>query len=235
MSAPPDGYFPPSSIDTEDDEEEEDEDDNNAAKAAQDDESTTHSIPDYEEDTYSTPQRRTSTSSIQREPEYVPRRLSHPGNRPAQAPSPMRASKMKSPLGRRTSPSAIRSKPLRSPQTIVRKRKRSSPQQIVPDAIESSPVSSLRLEKSHRFISSPKEEQIQNPDEHDEALNRLQINAGHHTFNSIAIESSVTVIDSGASMSGTGDRALLRYVRPTTLTVSSAFGDSQRWETSRRT
>jgi hypothetical protein len=36
----------------------------------------------------------------------------------------------------------------------------------------------------------------------------------------------VTVIDSGASMSGTGDRGLLRNIRLTTLTVSSAFGDS---------
>jgi hypothetical protein len=156
-------------------EEDEDEDDNNAAKAAEDDESSTHSIPDYEEDTYSThstPQCRTSTSSM-REPEYVPRRLLHPSNRPAQAPSPMKASQMMSPLGRRTSSSTMIRK-----QAIVRKWKQSSPQQIVPDAIESSPVSPLRLEKSRRCSSSPKEERIQNSDEYDEALNLLQSNAG---------------------------------------------------------
>jgi hypothetical protein len=65
MSAPPNGYFLPSSSDTEDDEEEVDEDDNNEAKAAEDDESSTHSIPDYEDDAYwihSTQQHRTSTS-----------------------------------------------------------------------------------------------------------------------------------------------------------------------------
>jgi hypothetical protein len=178
-SAPPDGYVLPSSSDTEDDEEGEDEDDDNAAKAAEDD--------DYEEDAYSThstPKRRTSTSSL-RDTEYVQRRLSHPGNRPAQAPSPMRPSKMMSPLGRRTSPSTMTRKPLRSPQTIIPQLKQSSPQQVVPDAIESSPVSPLRLEKSCRSSSSPKEEQIQNPEGHDEALNLLQINAGHRTFNSL--------------------------------------------------
>jgi hypothetical protein len=97
MGAPPDGYIPPGSSDTQYEEEEDDEeDDNDEANAAEDNESTDHSIPEYEEDTYSThstPLRRTSTSSI-REPEYVPRRLSHPSYRPAQAPSPMRASQM---------------------------------------------------------------------------------------------------------------------------------------------
>jgi hypothetical protein len=138
----------------------------------------------------------------------------------------MRASQMMSPLGKRTSPSAMIRKPLRSPQTIVRKRKQSSPQQIIPNAIKSSLVSPLRLEKSRRSSSSPKVEQTQNPEEHDEALNLLHINAGHHKFHSLAKESSVTLIDRGASMRGTGDRRLLRNIRSTTLTVSSAFGDS---------
>jgi hypothetical protein len=209
MSAPPDGYIPPGSSDTQDEGEEDDgEDDNDEANAAEDNESTDHSIPEYEEDTYSThssPQRRTSTSSI-REPEYDPRRLSRPSYRPAQARSPMRASQTITPLGKRTSASVMIRIPLRSPQTIVRKRKLSIPQQIIPDPIESSPVSPLCLEKSRRSSSSPKDEQTQNPEEHDEALNLLQINAGHHTFHSLAKESSVTVIDTGAFMSGTGDR-----------------------------
>jgi hypothetical protein len=45
-------------------------------------------------------------------------------------------------------------------------------------------------------------------------------------FNTIATESHVTVIDSGTSMSGTGDSSILRNIRPTTLTVSSAFCES---------
>jgi hypothetical protein len=229
MIAPPDGYLPPRSSDTQDEEvEDDDEDDNDEANSAEDNQSTDHSIPEYEEDTYSThstPQRRTSTSSV-REPEYVPRRLSHPSYRPAQAPTPVRALQMMSPLGKRTSPSGMIRKPLRFPQTIVRKQKQSSPQQIIPDAIKSSPASPVRLEKSRRSSSSPKDEQTLIPEEHDEAVNLLQINAGHHTFNSLARKSSVIVIDSGASMSGTGDRALPRNIRPTTLTVSSAFSDS---------
>jgi hypothetical protein len=48
----------------------------------------------------------------------------------------------------------------------------------------------------------------------------------HHTLNTISRKNQVIVIDSGASMSGTGDRALLSNIRPTTLIVSSAFGDS---------
>jgi hypothetical protein len=91
-----------------------------------------------------------------REPEYVPRRLSHPSNRPAQAPSPVRASQMMSPVGRRTSPSTMIRKPLRSPQTIVFKRKQSSPQQIVPDAIESSPVSPLPIQVITQRRADPK-------------------------------------------------------------------------------
>jgi hypothetical protein len=55
MSAPPDGYFPPGSSDAQDEEEEDDEeDDNDEVNAAEDNESTDHSIPEYEEDTYST-------------------------------------------------------------------------------------------------------------------------------------------------------------------------------------
>jgi hypothetical protein len=55
MSAPPDGYLPPGSSDTQDEEEEDnDENDNDEANAAEDNESTDHSIPEYEEDTYST-------------------------------------------------------------------------------------------------------------------------------------------------------------------------------------
>jgi hypothetical protein len=78
-----------------------------------------------------------------------------------------------------------------------------------------------------RSSTSPQDEALsKDPDEHDEALNLLQVNVAHHTFNSISKETQVIVIDSGASMSGTGDRAMLSNIRPTTLTVSSAFGNS---------
>jgi hypothetical protein len=131
-----------------------------------------------------------------------------------------------SPVTKRTSPQSIRKK-LRSPQTGSRKRKQRSPQQIVSAAFTTDPVSPLQRDKVSRSSTSPQDTaHSKNPDEHDETLNLLQVNVGHHTFNSISKENQVTVIDSGASMSGTGDRALLSNIRPTTLTVSSAFGDS---------
>jgi hypothetical protein len=77
MSAPPDGYVLPSSTDTSEYEEEEEEED--------------EQMSSYEDDqysTHSTPQRR--FTSAQMDIEYVPRRLTHPARRPAQAPSPMR-------------------------------------------------------------------------------------------------------------------------------------------------
>jgi hypothetical protein len=55
----------------------------------------------------------------------------------------------------------------------------------------------------------------ENPSDHDEVLNLLQVDTSHHIFNTIA----------------TGDRAILKNIRPTTLTVSSAqpteMGDLQ--------
>jgi hypothetical protein len=66
----------------------------------------------------------------------------------------------------------------------------------------------------------------ENPSDNEEALNLLQVNSSHHIFNAIATVDYVTVIDSGASMSGTGDRAMLKNLCPITLTVSSAFGES---------
>jgi hypothetical protein len=81
MSAPPDGYVLPSSSDPSEYEEEEEDDEM----------SSEHSVPEYEEDAYSThstPQR--SSASAQLDTEYVPRRLTHPARRAAQAPSPMR-------------------------------------------------------------------------------------------------------------------------------------------------
>jgi hypothetical protein len=108
-----------------------------------------------------------------------------------------------------------------------RKRKQRSPQQIVSAAFVADPASPLQPDKVSRSSTSPQDEApSKDPDEHDEALNLLQVNVGHHTFNSISKETQVIVIDSGASMSGTGDRAMLSNIRPTTLTVSSAFGDS---------
>jgi hypothetical protein len=82
-------------------------------------------------------------------------------------------------------------------------------------------------DKVSRSSRSPRDTtQIKDPDEYDEALNLLQVNGAHHTLNTISRKHHVIVIDSGASMSGTGDRALLSNIRPTTLIVSSAFGDS---------
>jgi hypothetical protein len=218
--APPDGYVLPSSSDTSEYEEEEEEDEM----------SSEHSVPEYEEDAYSThstPQN--SATPAQMDTEYVPRRLTHPARRAAQAPSPMRGASLpaqSSPVARRTSSQSIRKK-LRSPQTGSRKRKQRSPQQIVSAVFTTDPVSPLQPDKVSRSSTSPQDTaHSKNPDEHDETFNLLQVNVGHHTFNSISKENQVTVIDSGASMSGTGDRTLLSNIRPTTLTVSSAFGDS---------
>jgi hypothetical protein len=153
ISAPPDGYFPPSSSEGEDENEDDEEDVEDENKAG-DDDSSAHSVPDYEEDAYpthSTPQR-TSSSSTREDSDYVPRRLSHPSNRPAQAPSPMRPATIMSPVIKRSSP--VMRKKLRSPQTVIRKRKQSSPQQIIPDALESSLVSPLRSIKTSRYSES---------------------------------------------------------------------------------
>jgi hypothetical protein len=131
-----------------------------------------------------------------------------------------------SPVAKRTSPQTIRKK-LRSLQVGARKRKQRSPQQIVSAAFVTDPVSPLQPDKVSRSRTFPQDEApSKDLDEHDEAFNLLQVNVGHHTFNSISKKTQVIVIDSGASMSGTGDRELLSNIRPTTLTVSSAFGDS---------
>jgi hypothetical protein len=178
MSAPPDGYVLPSSSDTSENEEEEEEEEM----------SSDHSVPEYEDDqysTHSTPQRR--STSAQLDIEYVPRRLTHPARRPAQAPSPMRRASLPertSPVAKR-SPQSIRNK-LRSPQTGSRKRKQRSPQQIVSAAFTTEPVSPLQPDKVSRSSTSPQDTaQSKNPDEHDETFNLLQVNVGHHTFNSI--------------------------------------------------
>ena len=55
--------------------------------------STAHSVPDYDEQAYSThskPQRR-SEMPQHHDKDYIPRRLTGPGTSPVQAPSPMRA------------------------------------------------------------------------------------------------------------------------------------------------
>jgi hypothetical protein len=127
VSAPPDGYLLPSSSDTSEYEEEEEE-------GEEEDMSSEHSVPEYEEDafsTHSTPQR--SSTSAKLDAECVPRRLTHAARRAAQAPSPMRRASLPgrlSPVGKVKSPQSIRKK-LRSPQTGSRKRKQLSPQQIV--------------------------------------------------------------------------------------------------------
>jgi hypothetical protein len=158
-------------------EEDEHEDDNNAAKAAEDDESSTHSIPDYEEDTYSThstPQCRTSTSSM-REPEYVPRRLLHPSNRPAQAPSPMKASQICRYITAREKNMTINHDTQTGDSAQVEAVKSSTDRSRCDRVLSSVPTVPR---ESRRCSSSPKEEQIQNSDEYDEALNLLQSNAG---------------------------------------------------------
>jgi hypothetical protein len=72
-------------------------------------------------------------------------------------------------------------------------------------------VSPLRSIKTSRSSTSPTVRVThENPSDHDEVLNLLQVDTSHHIFNTIA----------------TGDRAILKNIRPTTLTVSSAFGKS---------
>jgi hypothetical protein len=180
-----------------------------------------------------TPQNRSASGQI--DSEYVPCRLTHPARRAAQAPSPMRKASLParaSPVAKRTSPQSIRKK-LRSPQTGSRKRKQRSPQQIVSAAFTTDPVSPLQPDKVSRSSTSPQDTaHSKNPDEHDETLNLRQVNVGHHTFNSISKENQVTVIDSGASMSGTEDRALLsNIVQPRSLSVthSATQPSRQRW------
>ena len=223
MSAPPDGYMPPSSSDTSENEENEEDEEEEEL-------SSDHSVPEYEEEAYSThstPQGSFTTAQL--DSEYIPRRLTHPARRPAQAPSPMRRASLpgrSSPVAKRTSPQSIRKK-LRSPQTGTRKRKQRSPQQIVSAAFAIDPESPPQQDKMSRSSRSPPDTtQIKDPVEYDEALNLLQVNGAHHKLNTISRKTQVIVIDSGASMSGTGDRALLSNIRPTTLIVSSAFGDS---------
>jgi hypothetical protein len=140
MSAPLDGYVLPSSSDTSEYEEEDEEEVI----------SSDHSVPEYEKDAYtthSTPQ--SSSTSAQLDAEYVPRRLTHPARRAAQAPSPMRGVSLpgqSSPVAKRTSPQSIRKK-LRAPQTGSRKRKQGSPQQIVSAAFTTDPLSPLQPDK----------------------------------------------------------------------------------------
>jgi hypothetical protein len=93
-----------------------------------------------------------------------------------------------SPVAKRTLPQSIRKK-LRSPQTGSRKRKQRSPQQIVSAAFVTDPVSPLQPDKVSLSSTSPHDKApSKDPNEHDEALNLLQVNVGHHTFNFISKE-----------------------------------------------
>ena len=151
MSAPPDGYMPPSSDDTSGSDEEGG--DNVSI-------STEHSVPEYDEaaySTHSTPAERSDRPEFY-DRNYVPRRLTHPGMRLASAPSPMRAAipersapgtTMSSAVVIRSSPTSLRKK-LRSPQQNIRKRKQSSPQRMITRDCEETIMSPVRASKSSR-------------------------------------------------------------------------------------
>ena len=225
MSAPPDGYMPPSSEETSSSEE--DGGDNVSI-------STEHSVPDYDEaaySTHSTPAERSDRPEFY-DRNYVPRRLLHPAMRPASAPSPMRAAAQDRPATGATmssavvirSPTSLR-KRLRSPQQNIRKRKQSSPQRMITRDCEETLMSPVRASKSSRTSTTPPEVPQKSPKDDDAEINLFQVNE-KHTMNLIQDESDLCIIDSGASTSGTGNRSQLRNIRPTTITVSSAFGDS---------
>jgi hypothetical protein len=197
--------------------------------------STAHSVPDYDEHAYSThskPQRRSEMPQHYDE-DCIPRRLTGPGTSPVQAPSPMRAAIPEqtspvairtTPLARRASPQSLRKK-LRSTQQNIRKRKESSPQRMITRDCEETLMSPVRSFKISRTSKSPPAVPPEPPKDDDATINLFQVN-GKHTMNLIQDESDLCIIDSGASSSGTGNRSQLRNIRPTTITVSSAFGDS---------
>ena len=119
MSAPPDGFFPPSDEDTSENDGDEGEDQDNVSV------NTAHSFPECEQQAYSThstPQHSSATSGRMDE-EHIPRRLTHPEKRP----SHMRAAmpERSSPVAIRASPQSMRKK-LYSPQQNIRKQKQSS-------------------------------------------------------------------------------------------------------------
>ena len=85
-----------------------------------------------------------------------------------------------------------------------------------------SPVRSFKISRTSK---SPPAVPPEPPKDDDATINLFQVN-GKHTMDLIEDESDLCIIDSGASSSGTGNRSQLRNIRPTTITVSSAFGDS---------
>ena len=86
-------------------------------------------------------------------------------------------------------------------------------------------MSPVRAPKRSRTSTTPPEVPRKSPKDDDANINLFQVN-GKHTINLIQDESELCIIDSGASTSGTGNRSQLRNIRPTTITVSSAFSDS---------
>ena len=85
-------------------------------------------------------------------------------------------------------------------------------------------MSPVRSSKVSRTSTSPSAVQPEPPKDEDATINLFQV-TGKHTMYLIR-ESDLCIIDSGASTSGTGNRSQLRNIRRTTITVSSAFGDS---------
>ena len=161
-NAPPDRNMPPSDEDTSSSEDEEEQD-----KIII---STAHSVPDYDEQAYSThskPQRR-SEMPQHHDKDYIPRRLTGPGTSPVQAPSPMRAAipERTSPVAIRTTPLARRAssqslrKKLRSTQQNIRKRKESSPQRMITRDCEETLMSPVRSFKISRKSKSPPKDAV---------------------------------------------------------------------------
>jgi hypothetical protein len=74
---------------------------------------------------------------------------------------------------------------------------------------------------------SPQLESINDPDLSDDqmSLNYFQIHTAAVSLMSLKKSQHKIIIDSGASTCGTGIKSQLQNIRPTSLTVSAAFGD----------
>jgi hypothetical protein len=146
ISAPPAGYMPQSSSEENEDGEE----------------STAHNEPDYEEERYSTHSTPVSQCAPSRAEaaNIEPRRITHlssthPRARSPTGPSPIRAAfSERSPPGVKARSPAVRL-PIRSPAQGSLKRKATTPQQYLRNAVEHSPVSPLKAPKLRKVTSAP--------------------------------------------------------------------------------
>jgi hypothetical protein len=286
MSAPPAGYMPPSSSDSSN--ESEDEEDEEEEEEEDDDTSTAHEAPDYDNEenysTHSTPVKERVPTRAERA-NISPRRITHPGGHPRgrspTGPSPMRAAvPERSPPGFLRSPTGVLRSPLgtfkQSPTTRIPlrgslKRKATTPQRFIRNAVEQTPVSPLKSPRIRKTIrtpvktptkstvkstpesldlspakssadlssssppymptspqTSPQLESINDPVLSDDqvSLNYFQTHTAAISLMSLKKSQHKIIIDSGASTCGTGIKSQLQNIRPTSLTVSAAFGET---------